>query len=167
MPIILASPSWIASVPLAALALPVEMNVIAPLGGGDEFDEIGAAMPRGLRRQGGAGQQHAARIDAARAEEPDGLAQAVLAVVIVLEAADQPHLVADAEKPRERAQELAREGEDARTAPALAESKVQRERAAIAEADQHDPARIEPKATQLPVEQGRETTGRALEHRRI
>src|SRR5580692_10170361 len=72
--------------------------------------------------------------------------------------------MADADKSRERAHQLSGKRQGARAAPTLAKHEVQREGAPIAEADQHEPARIKSIGAQLPLEQRLETPRRAIEH---
>src|SRR6202047_4850129 len=75
---------------LAMGALPVYVEPMAPRRGGDELDEIGAAVPNGFIGQRRAGQSHAARIDAACGERCHGIAQATVTVATVRHALDQP-----------------------------------------------------------------------------
>ena len=113
------------------------------LRGCNQLDEIGAAVPNSLFRQGRARQKNSARVDTARSKRRHDVAQVDVANFTV-RVIDQPNLLVDPEHAREREWQMRGKCKNAGAAPSLAQHQVQRQRAAIAEAHQHEPGGVEP-----------------------
>jgi hypothetical protein len=140
---------------------------ITPLRRGDQLDEIRAPVPNGCIGQSRSGQHDAARIDTARRKQGYVIAQTHVADVAVLTTLDQAHLMGDRDSPWERAHQLRCIGEDARADFALAERHVERQRAALSKANQHEPAGIEPELAQLMLKDLLEMSRLAVEDVRL